>query len=209
MKPILLELFPSLSLKQRDQLDHAVRLYTEWNDRINVVSRKDIHQLEDHHILHSLSIGMAFSFRPGTRIMDAGTGGGFPGIPLAILFPGVEFTLVDSIAKKIEVVRTIKNELGLVNVIPVRERFEDIKGTFDFITGRAVTNLPDMVRILKPKINKFKVSNHDHGIIYLKGGDFIDELSVIHSQNKVYDIAHWIPYPWFETKKIVHLFNFS
>ncbi|MEI6900658.1 MAG: 16S rRNA (guanine(527)-N(7))-methyltransferase RsmG, partial [Bacteroidota bacterium] len=209
MNSTLLHLFPSLTEKQCDQFDQAVHLYTIWNDRINVISRKDILHLEDHHILHSLSIGLAFQFLPGTRIMDAGTGGGFPGIPLAILFPDVEFTLVDSIAKKIDVVRTIKNELGLTNVILVRERFENIKGTFEFITGRALTNLPDLVRTLKPKINKFKVSDQDHGIIYLKGGDFIDELSVIHSQNKVYDIARWIPDPWFETKKIVHLFNFS
>ena len=209
MNSTLLHLFPSLTEKQCDQFDHAVHLYTEWNNRINVVSRKDILHLEDHHILHSLSIGLAFRFLPGTRVMDAGTGGGFPGIPLAILFPDVEFTLVDSIAKKIEVVKIIKNELGMDNVIPVRERFEAIKGTFAFITGRAVTNLPDMVKMLKSKINRSGVTELNHGMIYLKGGDFDEELSTIPAQNKIYEISRFIPDPWFETKKIVHLFNFS
>ena len=204
----LLYSFPWLTNQQVDQLISLKKLYSEWNGRINVISRKDIDQLEIHHILHSLFIGRIFSFQPGTRIMDAGTGGGFPGIPLSILFPQVEFTLVDSIAKKIQVVTSIKNELGLKNVKPVQQRLEEITGSFSFITGRAVTKLPQLFPLLKSKINTVKKEVENHGILYLKGGDFEDELKNIKTDYHIYKIADYFKDPWFETKSLIHLFNF-
>jgi len=175
---------------------------------INVISRKDIKNLEIHHILHSLSIGKIFSFIPGTKIFDAGTGGGFPGIPLAILFPEVEFTLVDSIAKKIRVVEEIKNELGLKNVNTRNERFENTPGKFDYITGRAVSSLPDLCKLLSGKILAHNRNKNPNGLIYLKGGEYTEELKSLKANCKLYNLSDYFNEPFFETKKLIHIFNF-
>lgn len=183
-------------------------LYLDWNSRINVISRKDIGNLEIHHILHSLSIAMLFSFIPGTKILDAGTGGGFPGIPLAILFPEVEFTLVDSITKKIKVVEEIKSELGLKNVNTRNERFENTPGKFDYITGRAVSSLPDLYNSLHQKINGHSKNQHPNGLIYLKGGEFSEELESLRANFRLYDLSDYFAESFFETKKLIHIFDY-
>jgi len=182
-------------------------LYRVWNTRINVISRKDIENLEIHHVLHSLSIARFFHFKRGTRILDAGTGGGFPGIPLAILFPETEFTLVDSIAKKIRVVETIKNELGLNNVNPLNDRFENIPGQFDFIIGRAISSLPELWSSLGVKILDKSRNDRPNGLLYLKGGEFTDELSLVRTQFTIYHLSDYFNEPFFETKKLIHLYK--
>lgn len=200
--------FPGITEEQQHQFKLLSGLYREWNAKINVISRKDIDNFEIHHLLFSLSIAKFFNFKPGTRIMDAGTGGGLPGIPLAIMFPEVSFTLVDSIAKKIRVVEEISSELKLKNVLPLRARFEEIDEKFDFITGRAVTSLPVIYKMLKTKILPSGLNDFDNGIIYLGGGDLKQDLVKIPSLNKVYHVSQWIDDPFFATKQIVYLYNF-
>ena len=180
-----------------------------WNRRINVVSRKDVENLEVHHILFSLSIARFFSFHAGTKIMDAGTGGGLPGIPLAIFFPEVRFTLVDSIAKKIRVVSEISRELELTNITPVTGRFEDIPGTFDFITGRAVTGLPALAEMLMGKISPASNHSFPNGILYLKGGNFDEELKKVRAGYTLYSLSEYFQEPFFETKKLIHIYPFQ
>ncbi len=184
-------------------------LYNEWNARINVISRKDIDQLYLHHVLHSMSIARLVSFTPGTKIMDAGTGGGFPGIPLAILFPDSSFTLVDSIGKKINVVETISADLGLSNVTAINARFENIPGSFDFVTGRAVSNLALFVNMLKNKVSKTNNNRINNGILYLTGGDSMQNMSGIKARSKEYPIPEYFSEPYFAAKKLIHIHSFS
>jgi len=180
-------------------------LYTYWNERINLVSRKDIGQLEERHILHSLAIAKIIQFRPGTKVLDVGTGGGFPGIPLAIMFPQVEFTLVDSIGKKIKVVQEVTDALQLDNVKALQIRAEQMDGTFDFIVSRAVTKLPLFLSWVKGKIKKKGNNKLDNGILYLKGGDLEEELNGIHFPYAVYDLDIDLPLEFFNTKKLVYI----
>lgn len=197
--------FPSLSDDQISRFSALKELYEEWNSKINVISRKDFENFYVHHVLHSLAIAKFVSFVPGTRVLDAGTGGGFPGIPLAILFPGTGFTLLDSVEKKIKVVESVSRDLKLENVIPVRKRVEDEDGSYDFVTSRAVTAFPEFVRLTSGRITKSGRNNIGNGIIYLKGGDVSDDTAVFGIRLKIRDISDFFIEPFFATKKILHL----
>jgi len=197
--------FPALSDIQQERLSHLKEIYDRWNSMINVISRKDMDNFHVHHVLHSLSIAKVITFRPGTRILDAGTGGGFPGIPLAILFPDSEFTLLDSIEKKIKVVTAVAEELGLENVVPVRKRMEEEKDKFDFVVSRAVTGFPGFVSLASKNIRKRTTNSLENGIIYLKGGDLKEELSLFRERIKVWPIGEFFNESFFETKVIVYL----
>jgi len=198
--------FPDLTGNMLAQIGALNELYRYWNARINVVSRKDIDCLMERHVLHSLSIARILNFSKGTRVMDAGTGGGFPGIPLAIVFPDTEFLLVDSIGKKIGVVREISSALGLKNIRAVQIRVEQVPGVFDFVVSRAVTTLHTFIPWVKARISSRHNNDLPNGILYLKGGDLDQELRDIHLSYRVYDIHDQFPEPFFETKKIVHIF---
>ena len=195
--------FPNLTTHQIQQFNYLDNLYRFWNSRINIISRKDIDSLYVNHVLHSLSIAKVIDFKSNTRVLDVGTGGGFPGIPLAILFPEVEFMLLDSINKKINVVNDIVNKLNLKNVLTSVNRVEDIKETYDFVVSRAVTNMPNFIKYVNGRIS----SNHNNklrnGILYLKGGDLNEELKDI--QHKIYNINLHFKEDFFKTKKIVYI----
>jgi 16S rRNA (guanine527-N7)-methyltransferase len=200
----ILNYFPNLSDVQKQQFQKLGQLYPEWNAKINVISRKDIDELYTKHVLHSLAIAKVQSFEPGTYVLDVGTGGGFPGIPLAILFPETRFYLIDIIAKKIKVVQAVAEALELKNVKAEQMRAENVKGDFDFIVSRAVTNMPDFVSWIKTKIKKQNKHELKNGILYLKGGDLTEELEDFPSA-KEFNIAEFFSDEFFETKKVVHV----
>lgn len=196
--------FPQLKQEQYILFQKLEELYKDWNTKINVVSRKDIDELYLRHVLHSLGIAKIQEFLPGSRILDVGTGGGFPGIPLAILFPETEFHLVDSIGKKIKVVNEVTEGLGLENVKTFNERVEDIEGKYDFIVSRAVAVMPTFVRWTKGKIAKESRHDRKNGILYLKGGDLSEELGD-YKTAQVYDLTDYFDEEFFDTKKVVYL----
>jgi 16S rRNA (guanine527-N7)-methyltransferase len=196
--------FPNLTENQRNQLAQLQALYTEWNAKINLISRKDIDELYTRHVLHSLGIAKVMEFQQGASVMDVGTGGGFPGIPLAILFPDTQFYLIDVIGKKIKVVQEVAAALGLTNVKAAQMRAENVQEEFDFIVSRAVTNMPDFVKWVRGKVKKQSKHPLDNGILYLKGGDLTEELAVF-QRTVLYDLADYFEDPFFETKKVVYL----
>ncbi len=200
---IIYHYFPNLTAKQKEQFAQLYPLYLDWNSKINVVSRKDIEQLYLHHVLHSLAIAKMVQFRPGTKILDVGTGGGFPGVPLAILFPEVQFTLIDSIGKKIKVVQEVSQALGLANVTAIHGRAEELKGQWDFVVSRAVTRLKPFIDWVKGKISRTPKHAIPNGILYLKGGDLDEELEEIDYPYHVHDISSFFKEEYFETKKVV------
>ena len=201
---IIHKYFKHLTETQVEQFSKLQELYEDWNLKINVVSRKDIDELYLRHVLHSLGIAKVMKFKPGAKVMDVGTGGGFPGVPLAILFPETNFHLVDSIGKKIKVVNEVVEGLGITNVKTTHGRVEEVKDTYDFIVSRAVAQMETFVRWNKGKISKKQ--NHDlkNGILYLKGGDLTDELQKYTSAT-IYDLPNYFDEPFFETKNVVHL----
>ena len=200
----ILKYFPNLTDVQKEQFQKLDFLYHDWNEKINVISRKDIDALYTKHILHSLGIAKIIKFEPGTFVLDVGTGGGFPGIPLAILFPETRFYLIDIIAKKIKVVQSVAEALELKNVKAEQLRAENVKGDFDFIVSRAVTNMPDFVSWVKTKIKKNNKHELKNGILYLKGGDLTEELKDFPKATE-YNLADFFEDEFFETKKVVHL----
>jgi len=200
--------FPDLTPQQESQFLQLKTLYSDWNNRINVISRKDFDNFYERHVLHSLGIAKVYSFLPGMQILDVGTGGGFPGIPLAILFPETQFLLVDSIGKKITVVKDIAEKIGLQNVSAMHLRAEEVKGTFDFIISRAVTAMPIFVGWVKHKIKKgTSKDGFSNGILYLKGGDLSEEFKGLTGKFKTYPLASYFSEEFFETKKVIHWVN--
>jgi 16S rRNA (guanine527-N7)-methyltransferase len=197
--------FPNISKEQEEQFNLLFPLYTEWNARINVISRKDMDNFFIHHVLHSLGIAKVISFAPGTKLLDVGTGGGFPGIPLAIMFPECHFHLVDSIGKKIKVVEEVSSGLGLKNVSWQHERAEKVKGQFHFVISRAVTTFGEFLPWVNGKFQKAQFNALPNGILYLKGGDLSEELAVVKQAYKVWSLADFYKEDFFETKKVVHI----
>lgn len=201
---IIQQYFPNLSEKQIEQFSQLPELYAEWNAKINVVSRKDIDELLERHVLHSLAIAKIQEFKPGATVMDVGTGGGFPGIPLAILFPETQFYLCDVIAKKIKVVNAVAESLGLNNLKAEQKRAGTFDTQFDFIVSRAVTRMPDFVKWVRKNIKKKSTHQLKNGILYLKGGDLTEELSNFTTVQQ-FNISDFYSETFFETKKVVYL----
>lgn len=201
---IILKYFPNLTETQIEHFSKLQELYKDWNLKINVVSRKDIDELYLRHVLHSLGIAKVMEFKPNTKVMDVGTGGGFPGIPLAILFPETQFHLVDSIGKKIKVVNEVKNGLGLENVKTSNCRVEEIDDTYDFIVSRAVAQMETFHRWIKNKVQKKQNHELKNGILYLKGGNLTEELTKF-PKATIYNLPDFFEEDFFETKKVVHL----
>ncbi len=205
---LIFNYFPNISKDQIKQFEQLRELYDFWNQQINVISRKDMDNFYLHHVLHSLSIAKVVEFKSYTEIMDAGTGGGFPGIPLAILFPESKFYLVDSIGKKIKVVNEVAQSLGLKNVEAYKIRMEQVDRTFDFIISRAVTSLPDFLRWTSYKFHNKSFNSIPNGILYIKGGDVQKELKEIKKfKKKVHHIQDFFDDDFFETKKVVHIYR--
>jgi 16S rRNA (guanine527-N7)-methyltransferase len=197
--------FPNLSKQQLDAFEQLGTLYADWNEKINVISRKDIENLYLHHILHSLAIAKIISFAPASRVLDVGTGGGFPGIPLAIMFPESQFHLIDAIGKKISVVNEVSQALKLTNVKGEQIRVEQLKKKYHFIVSRAVTRFDKFQAIARKNIDTKQFNSLKNGIIYLKGGDFQDEIAGMEKKLTLYNISDYFGEPFFETKKVIHL----
>ena len=197
--------FPMLTAQQREQLAALDELYHEWNEKINVISRKDIDNLYEHHVLHSMAIGKLLSFRPGTEILDVGTGGGFPGVPLAILFPECLFTLIDGTGKKIRVAQEVCQAIGLKNCTPVHRRGEEEKGKYDFVVSRAVMPLPELERMVKKNIKKEQRNALPNGIICLKGGDLQEETRPYKRIVQTTPLSSWFSEVWFKEKYCIYL----
>ena len=202
---LILKYFPDLTEEQKRQFAALYDLYLDWNSKINVISRKDIENLYEHHVLHSLGIAKVIRFRPGTQIMDLGTGGGFPGIPLAILFPEVQFHLVDSIGKKVRVASEIANSIGLKNVTSRHARAEEEKGKFDFVVSRAVMPLTDLLKIIRKNISSKQQNALPNGLICLKGGELGNETMPVKNKTTLWDLKEFFEEEFFETKKVVYV----
>lgn len=202
---VILKYFPNLTERQRERFAALLPLYEDWNSKINVISRKDMGCFYEHHVLHSLAVARVVSFRPMAEVLDVGTGGGFPGVPLAILFPETRFTLVDSIGKKIRVVNEVAQALQLDNVKALQSRAEQLRGEFDFVVSRAVTAMPELVGWVRRLVSTSQYHDLRNGFLCLKGGDLNDELKRFGGKAKVYDIADFYEEPFFETKKVVYL----
>lgn len=202
---IIFQYFTELTEKQRNQFSQLGSLYQDWNEKINVISRKDIDNIYTNHVLHSLGIAKVMSFNKGAQVMDVGTGGGFPGIPLAILFPETEFHLVDSIGKKITVVKEIAASLGLKNVMAEQIRAEQIKNKYDFVVSRAVTRMKEFYGWVQDKIKTNSTHTLDNGILYLKGGDLDEELNELKRPYSLYELSEYFKEEFFETKKVVYM----
>lgn len=195
----------SLTALQFQQFAALDALYRDWNGKINVISRKDIDNLYEHHILHSLAIAKVLPFQPQSKILDVGTGGGFPGIPLAILFPQCEFTLIDGIGKKVRVAQEVATAIGLTNVTCIQERAEEEKGKFDFVVSRAVMPLPDLVRLVQKNISRTQRNAIPNGLLVLKGGNLDEELRPFQKRVEVTPISRFFAGEWFETKQVIYL----
>ena len=205
MPDLIFRYFPALSSRQKEQFSMLKDIYLKWNSMINVISRKDMDNFYVHHVLHSLSIAKAVDLNAGKRILDVGTGGGFPGIPLAVMFPDCHFTLLDSIAKKIKVVDSVITELELRNAVTLNKRAEDEKGKYDLIVSRAVTELPKFIKLTAKNISREKNNSPESGIIYLKGGDLDSELGPLRDKVQIWNIREFFSETYFETKKIVYI----
>lgn len=201
----ILKYFPELTERQKEQFAMLYELYTDWNSKINVISRKDIENLYEHHVLHSLGIAKIIRFRPGTKVMDLGTGGGFPGIPLAILFPETEFHLVDSIGKKIRVAQEVAQAIGLENVRFSHARGEEIKDKYDFVVTRAVMPLVDLMKVARKNIQREMRNSMPNGIIALKGGELDREMASMKKICVTWDLKDYFTEEYFDTKKVVHV----
>lgn len=201
----ILKYFPEITARQQEQFGELGHLYGEWNAQINVISRQDIEFLYERHVLHALAIAKVISFKPGTTILDVGTGGGFPGIPLAIMFPESRFVLVDSIGKKIKVVKEVAAALSLSNVDAQQIRADRVEGDFEFVVSRAVTRLKPFVEWVRDKVSRNSFHEIKNGILYLKGGDIDEELHELNRKARIFTLSDYFTEPFFETKKLVHI----
>lgn len=202
---VIKKYFSGLSELQISQFEQLGALYPEWNEKINVISRKDIENLYVNHILHSLGIAKFIDFKNGSKVLDMGTGGGFPGIPLAILFPEVKFHLVDRIGKKIKVAQDIADKIGLKNVTTQHGDVKEVKGTFDFVVSRAVMNLDDLVNVVRRRVSRTCINAYPNGLVCLKGGDLQAEVKKYNNLAMISDLSDYFAEPFFETKKVVYV----